>query len=585
VNRAGGAGSARHHGLVARGRLRLYLGYAPGAGTTCALLSEGHLRAAHGTDVVMACAKTQGRPHTMTLLEGLEAIPPAPVPALGAPVEEMDLGAVLARNPQVALVDELARGNPQGAPHANRWQDVEDLLEAGIDVISTVSIEQLESVADVARKITGTPERETVPDPVVRSADEVELVDVAPEALRDRMADGHIYPWQQAEAVLGGWFRVENLSVLRELALLWLAGQSQRQRLGGCVPGRGDIRERVVVALGGGPQDQTLIRRAARIAARSGGDLLAVHAARPDGPATADGAVLAAQRRLIQALGGRYHQLADQDIPAALLAFAHAHHATQLVVGSGRRSRPAALWPVTSIGSQVIDRGDGIDVHVVTCPCPANGVPPAAGDPHHRRRTAMQQDPPRSARVRRTPRWSSRRPAPGQGRHPRRPGWLASAAVAATALIAAACTSSSPGSGHAPSSAPAGATSSGRALKTATIHGVAVLTNTKGFTLYSFAPDTATKSKCNGSCAQFWPPVKGPATVGPGVNGKLGTIRRSDGATQATYNGHPLYTYIADTAPGQAKGNGISASGGIWHEVTVSGAAAPASASSGGYGY
>jgi two-component system sensor histidine kinase KdpD len=305
----------------------------------------------------------------MTLLEGLEAIPPALVPARGAPAEEMDLGEVLARNPQAALVDELARGNPQGAPHANRWQDVEDLLGAGIDVISTVRIEQLESLADIAKKITGTPERVTVPDPVVRAADEVELVDVAPEALRDRMADGHIYPRQQAEAALGGWFRIENLSALRELALLWLAGQSQRHRLSGRVPGRGDIRERVVVALGGGPQDQTLIRRAARIAARTGGDLLAVHAAWSDGPAAAGGAVLAAQRRLIEALGGRYHQLANQDIPAALLAFAHAQHATQLVVGSGRRSRPAALWPVTSISSQVIDRGDGIDVHVVSRPC------------------------------------------------------------------------------------------------------------------------------------------------------------------------------------------------------------------------
>jgi predicted lipoprotein with Yx(FWY)xxD motif len=168
--------------------------------------------------------------------------------------------------------------------------------------------------------------------------------------------------------------------------------------------------------------------------------------------------------------------------------------------------------------------------------------------------------------------------------------WLA-APVLAAALMIAACGSSSSStssggasSGSAPaSSAPAAASSS--TLKTATIGGVTVLTNAKGFTLYWFAPDTATTSKCNGSCAAYWPPVPGPATAGPGVTGKLATIKRSDGSVQATYNGHPLYTYVADTAPGQAKGNGVNLSGGVWHEVTASGTAAPAattSASSGG---
>jgi predicted lipoprotein with Yx(FWY)xxD motif len=156
-------------------------------------------------------------------------------------------------------------------------------------------------------------------------------------------------------------------------------------------------------------------------------------------------------------------------------------------------------------------------------------------------------------------------------------GWLAAAAVIAAALTVAARGSSSPGGA---ASAPAGAASgaaSSSALRTAAIGGAAVLTNAQGFTLYSFAPDTATVSKCTGGCAQIWPPVTGPATAGPGVPGTLGTIARSDGATQATYNGHPLYTYAGDTRPGQASGNGINASGGIWHEVTTSGTAAPAS--------
>jgi predicted lipoprotein with Yx(FWY)xxD motif len=163
--------------------------------------------------------------------------------------------------------------------------------------------------------------------------------------------------------------------------------------------------------------------------------------------------------------------------------------------------------------------------------------------------------------------------------------------VLAAALLVAACGSSgSGGTSSTPSSASASASSpasSGTALKTAKISGVTVLTNAKGFTLYWFVPDTTTKSNCNGSCAQIWPPVKGPATAGSGVTGKLGTITRSDGSTQATYDGHPLYTYTADTAPGQANGNGINASGGVWHEVTASGSAAPApspSASSGGGG-
>jgi predicted lipoprotein with Yx(FWY)xxD motif len=165
---------------------------------------------------------------------------------------------------------------------------------------------------------------------------------------------------------------------------------------------------------------------------------------------------------------------------------------------------------------------------------------------------------------------------------------LALIVLVGAALLAAGCGGSSPGSGgtSGASSSPA---SSGSALKTTQISGVTVLTSAKGFTLYWFVPDTSTKSNCNGSCAQIWPPVKGPAKAGPGVTGKLGTITRSDGSTQATYDGHPLYTYAADTAPGQANGNGINANGGVWHEMTASGATASAASasagSSGGGGY
>jgi len=164
--------------------------------------------------------------------------------------------------------------------------------------------------------------------------------------------------------------------------------------------------------------------------------------------------------------------------------------------------------------------------------------------------------------------------------------WWAPAGLASLALIAAACGSSAPSSSPgASSSSSAGTTSSSSALKTAKIGGATVLTNAKGFTLYWFAPDTSATSKCNGSCARYWPPVKGPVTAGPGVTGKLGTITRSNGSKQATYNGHPLYTYVGDTAPGQDKGNGLNLSGGLWYAVKVSGSAAPASSSSGGGGY
>ena len=181
-----------------------------------------------------------------------------------------------------------------------------------------------------------------------------------------------------------------------------------------------------------------------------------------------------------------------------------------------------------------------------------------------------EQSTSRPDRVRLAARWGRRQAAPGQGRHPWRMRWLASVAVIAAALTIAACGSSpSGGAASAPPGAASGAATSGSALKTTTLNGAAVLTNTQGFTLYSFAPDTATQSNCNGSCAAYWPPVTGIPTAGPGVPGRLGTIARSDGAAQATYNGHPLYTYVGDTRPGQANGNNLNLNGGLWREVTV----------------
>src|SRR5262245_36639064 len=286
---------------MARGQLRVYLGAAPGVGKTYAMLSEGRRRHERGTDVVVGYVETHGRQHTAEMLDGLEIVPRRSLSYRGATLEEMDLDAVLARRPAVVLVDELAHTNVPGSRHEKRWQDVEDLRDAGIDVISTVNIQHLESMNDVVEKITGIAQQERIPDAVVRSADQVELVDMAPEALRRRMAHGNVYAAEKIDAALGNYFRVGNLTALRELALLWVADKVdeglQRYRAQQGITGTWETRERVVVALTGGPEGETLIRRGARIAARSsGGDLLAVHVSRSDGLTGASPAMLAAQR-------------------------------------------------------------------------------------------------------------------------------------------------------------------------------------------------------------------------------------------------------------------------------------------------
>ncbi len=358
-------------GPAGRGQLRIYLGSAAGVGKTFAMLGEGHRRAERGADVVVAFAEAHGRPQTAALLDGLELIPRQEIEYRGARFEEMDLAAVLARRPEIALVDEFAHTNVPGSRNEKRWQDVEELLDAGIDVISAVNIQHLESLNDVVEKITGVPQRETVPDAIVRAADQVELVDMTPEALRRRMAHGNIYPPEKIDAALTNYFRTGNLSALRELALLWLADKVdeglQRYRSDHQIHGAWEARERVVVALTGGPEGKALIRRAARIAARSsGGDLLAVHVTKSDGLTGANPAALAAQRRLAESVGGTYHQVIGDDISEALLTFARAENATQLVLGASRRSWLSAMLTGPGIGSRTIRGSGDIDVHIVT---------------------------------------------------------------------------------------------------------------------------------------------------------------------------------------------------------------------------
>ncbi|PPS71925.1 MULTISPECIES: sensor histidine kinase [Streptomyces] len=356
---------------MARGKLRIHLGAAPGVGKTYAMLSEAHRRVGRGTDCVVGFVEHHGRPRTEVMLHGLEQVPRRELEYRGGVFPEMDLDAVLARRPQVALVDELAHTNVPGSRNAKRWQDVEELLAAGIDVVSTVNIQHLESLGDVVESITGVRQQETVPDEVVRRADQVELVDMTPEALRRRMAHGNVYQPDKVDAALSNYFRPGNLTALRELALLWVADRVDayltQYRSEHRVSRIWGSRERIVVGLTGGPEGRTLIRRGARLAEKgAGGEVLAVYIARSDGLTSASPKELALQRTLVEDLGGTFHHVVGDDIPAALLAFARGVNATQIVLGSSRRK----AWQYVfgpGVGATVArESGPDLDVHIVT---------------------------------------------------------------------------------------------------------------------------------------------------------------------------------------------------------------------------
>lgn len=353
---------------MARGSLRIYLGAAPGVGKTFAMLNEGARRRSRGTDVVVAFVETHGRTATAAQIGGLEIVPRRHYEYRGSEFEEMDLDAVLARRPAVALVDELAHSNVPGSRNEKRWQDIEELLDAGIDVISTVNIQHLESLTDVVIAITGIEQRETIPDAVVRAADQVELVDMTPEALQRRMAHGNIYRPEKVDAALANYFRAGNLGALRELALMWVADRVEEaledyRALHG-IRGAWETRERVVVAVTGAPGGEDVIRRAARMAMRIRGELCAVYVRPSDGLAGPAPERLAEMRRLVVEVGGTYRELSGDDVARALVRFAESENATQLVVGASGRRR----WNELIRGSVINDilRASGtIDVHVI----------------------------------------------------------------------------------------------------------------------------------------------------------------------------------------------------------------------------
>ena len=309
---------------MARGQLRIYLGAAPGVGKTYAMLGEGRRRQGRGTDVVVGLVETHGRRR----------------PRHRSPISRWCRGpggyrgtmagdgsrAVLARHPEVALVDELAHTNAPGSRNTKRWQDVDELLDAGIDVISTVNIQHLESLNDVVAAITGIRQRETVPDEVVRAAEQIELVDMTPQALRRRMAHGHIYPADRIDTALGNYFREGNLTALRELALLWVADRVEealaRYRAQHGIATPWETRERVLVAITGRYENAHIIRRAARMAQRTHAELVGLHVAPADGRQPGREDHLETHRQLLTDVGGTYHELVSADPAAALAAFA-----------------------------------------------------------------------------------------------------------------------------------------------------------------------------------------------------------------------------------------------------------------------
>lgn len=354
-----------------RGRLRVLLGAAPGVGKTFEMLAEGRRLQNEGHDVVIAIVETHDRTATLAQTAGLPEVPRRLDQHRGVSLTELDLDAVLVRAPEIALVDELAHTNIPGSRHHKRWEDVQVLLDAGIDVVTTVNVQHIESLNAVVEKITGVAQQETIPDAVVRAADEIEVIDLAPQSLRDRLAAGLVYPAERVDAALSNYFRLGNLTALRELALLWLADEvdsalrSYRAEQG--IEGAWQARERVVVALTGGAEGETLLRRGARIAARSaGGELLGVHVSTQDGLRAEAPGALTAQRTLVESLGGSYHQIIGDDVPETLVSFAQSVDATQLVIGVSRRGRLAAMLTGPGIGAEVIRRSGDIDVHIVT---------------------------------------------------------------------------------------------------------------------------------------------------------------------------------------------------------------------------
>jgi two-component system, OmpR family, sensor histidine kinase KdpD len=370
-----------------RGRLRVYLGSAAGAGKTYAMLNEGHRRESRGTDVVVGYVETHGRSQTQAQLGDLELIPRKKVTYRGVTLEEMDTEAIIARHPKVALIDELAHTNVPGSKHVKRYQDVEEILDAGINVVTTLNIQHLESLNDLVASITGVRMRETLPDRVLDQADEVELIDISPYALRQRMKHGNIYPSERIDAALNNFFREGNLTALREIALRRVAEKTEAQLQEYMTEhGITEMRpagERVLVGFDSRPHTREVIRDAWRLAHGLHAELLAI-TIQPEGYRAFMGRLIgflkfgrdaskqraAALRRLeehallAEDLGAEIIRTSSRDIARTLVEIARERQVTQLVLGQPARSHWEELLR-GSIINRLLRLSTDIDIHLV----------------------------------------------------------------------------------------------------------------------------------------------------------------------------------------------------------------------------
>ena len=338
-----------------RGELKVFLGATPGAGKTYAMLREAHQLAAHGHEVVVGYIETYNRPRTVELLEGLEVVPRVKVQYRGTQLEDMDLGAVLRRQPEIALVDELAHTNVPGLRHEKRWQDVEELRDAGIDVITTVNVQHVESVKDLVEKVTGIVVRETVPDRELDGADEIQFIDITPEALRKRMGHGNIYAKDKVETALANFFRPQNLAAMRQIGLRLVADSMARSRQVLSSP------EDVLVAVSCDAPSEDLIRRGARLARRLGGSCVVV-TVRMDG--ASDFPEIERFRALSAQLGASFPVLGGTDVATAVVQAARDAMVEHVVVGEiVSRSGWSRMRP--TMVDRIIDGLPGSDVHVI----------------------------------------------------------------------------------------------------------------------------------------------------------------------------------------------------------------------------
>lgn len=361
-----------------RGKLKIFFGFAAGVGKTYAMLEAAHQRKAEGVDVVVGYVETHGRKETEALLRGLEVIPRRKVPYRNVVLEEMDLDAILARRPQLVLVDELPHTNAPGSRHVKRYQDVEELLAAGIHVYTTLNVQHLESVNDIVAQITGVRVQETVPDRVFDQADEVELIDLPPEELLQRLKEGKVYIPEQAERAMRQFFRPGNLIALRELALRRTAQQVDREMRAYMVthgiPGPWPAGERVLVCVGPTPMAERLVRTARRLAAHLDAEWIALYVETPRDRARpqAERDLVHRALRLAEELGGRAITVTGLDVADEVVHYARAHNVTKIVIGKSVGPR----WKDFVSGSlveRVIRQSGGVDVHVISSPAAARG--------------------------------------------------------------------------------------------------------------------------------------------------------------------------------------------------------------------